>query len=226
MDGTWCKVGRNQLLAWMKSGRVTDPNADWFPYVPEVGDTVAVGCARGEHVYIRAAVGVEEWESGDEDYDIWLTDQFQHRGFDIWDVVDDSGECEYYGYCTCELCGRWVLSSELYGEIVESLDACDYSVVCCDERACSEFRTRKEQLKTLEALRQLRDAGDFPIPAIVPDQPTCIRYDVFRYDHALGRFLCCGSNLRYADAHDICRKCERMGHVAYLAESQAVVSNG
>ena len=213
MDGTWCKVGRNQLLAWMKSGRVTDPNVDWDPFIPEVGDTVAVGCARGEHVYIRAAVCKEDWASGDEDYDIWLTDQFQHNGFDIWDVVDDSEGL--YGYHRCEDCGRWVFEFDLDVDIDDGVPGewFSYRWYCHDWKGCEEFRTRAA---TPEALHQLRQAGS--------DSP--IHYDVMRYNSAAGKFQCVGSNLRFWEARDLVRRFERGGFVSFLRESQAVVSNG
>ena len=206
------EVGLHQLRLWLATGRISDPCAGIpeLTYDLNIGDHVAIGSAQLKHLYIRA------WNHE-------ITQEIKDGGFEIWEIVDDYDSL--FGYAQCDLCGRWVLQEELCGEIDEcafEYGECGYSLVCSDDKACREFRTRKEQLKTLEALRQLRDAGDFPLPAIVPDQPTCIKYDVFRYDHALGRFVCCGANLRYADARELVRRVERNGTVSYLAESEGV----
>lgn len=198
------EVGLHQLRHWLATGRISDPCAGipdlayWF----NIGDHVAIGSAQLKHLYIRA-----------QNHEI--TQEIKDGGFEIWEIVDDSDSL--FGYAQCDECGRWVLQEELYGEIDESAfeyGECGYSLVCSDEKACEEFKTRKEQLKTLEALRQLREAGE------IPDSP--IRYDVMMFVVATGKWLCVGANLGFCEAHDLVRKFEHGGRVAYLCESQAV----
>ena len=114
------------------------------------------------------------------------------------------GLCGTFGYAyeiwhvlddSKELCGEIDESAFEYGE-------CGYSLFCSDEKACREFRDRAEILKVL---RQL------------PDSP--ILYDVMRYNSKAHHFVCVGANLRYSVAHDMVRRYERGGSVAFLCES-------
>ena len=71
----------------------------------------------------------------------------------------------------------------------------------------------EEQIRTLDALQQLREAGE------LEGFHSPILYDVMRYNSSAGKFVCVGSNLRYSVAHDMVRRYERGGSVAFLCES-------
>ena len=200
------EVGLYQLRHWLATGRISDPCAGIpdLSYDLNIGDHVAIGSVQLKHLYIRA------WNHE-------ITQEIKDAGFEIWEIVDDSDSL--FGYAQCDECGRWVLQEELYGEIDENAfeyGECGYVLVCSDDKACREFRARKEQLKTLEALRQLREAGGL----CIPDPP--ILYDVMRYNSKAQQFVCVGSNLRYGVARDMVRRYERGGSVSFLCESQAV----
>lgn len=186
------EVGLHQLRHWLATGRISDPCAGIpeLSYYPNIGDHVAIGSAQLKHLYIRA-----------QNHEI--TQEIKDGGFEIWEIVDDSDSL--FGYAQCDGCGRWVRQDELCGEIDESAfeyGECGYSLFCSDEKACREFRDRAEILKVL---RQL------------PDSP--ILYDVMRYNSSVGKFVCVGANLRYSVAHDMVRRYERGGSVAFLCES-------
>lgn len=147
--------------------------------------------------------------------------------YEIWHVLDDSKE--FYGYRRCPECGvwlrpgytgRWCLLCEQHFEDLDGYDervypnlAKDYAEMHARERELRLSGYTEEQISVLDALRQLREAGELDC------YHSPILYDVMRYNSSEGKFVCVGSDLRYGVAHDMVRRYERGGSVAFLCES-------
>lgn len=147
--------------------------------------------------------------------------------YEIWHVLDDSKEfcgnrrcpeCGVWlrpGYtgCWCLLCEQHFEDLDVYDERVYPNLAKNYAEMHARERKLRLSGYTEEQIRTLDALQQLREAGE------LEGFHSPILYDVMRYNSSVGKFVCVGSNLRYGVADDMVRRYERGGSVAFLCES-------